>query len=88
MIGLFWTQIQGFELSDLKKKIKKKNFKCSGSEKNDPIVIKFDINHHIQDIDLHPKNEKIPKENVLPERAQAKFQKIEIARAHSTGNSS
>ena len=46
------------------------------------------MNHHIQDIDLHPKNEKIPKENVLPERAQAKFQQIVIARAHFTGYSS
>ena len=39
--------------------------------------MEFDMNHHMQDIDLHPKNEKIPKENGLPERAQVKFQQIE-----------
>ena len=47
--------------------------------------MKFDMNHHIQDIDLHPKNQKIPMENLLPERAQAKLQEIEIACAHSPG---
>ena len=50
--------------------------------------MEFDMNHHMQDIDLHPKNEKIPKENVLPERARAKFQQIEIGHAHSPGYSS
>ena len=48
----------------------------------------IDMNH-IQDIDLHPqKRKKNLKENVLPERARAKFQQIEIAHAHSPGYSS
>ena len=52
------------------------------------IGMKLDMNHYIQDIDLHHKYQKIPKENLLHERAQAKLQEIEIARAHSPGYSS
>ena len=67
------------------------NSKCkkgSGSKKNHPIFTKFGVKSHIYDIDLHPKNQKIPIENLLPERAQAELQEIEITRAHSTGYSS
>ena len=28
--------------------------------KNDPIIMKIDMNHHIEDIDLHPKNGENP----------------------------
>ena len=77
----FWTvrheHLKMFEMFSFKKKEK-----MIRSSWNLTIIIISRI------LTYTPKNEKIPKENVLPERARAKFQQIEIARAHSTGYSS
>ena len=55
MIGLFLSQIQHFELLDLKIL---NGLKFSVSEKNYTIFAKFNVNYQTYDIDLHPKNEK------------------------------
>ena len=60
-LGQFWHRIKHFELLYLKIL---KCLKFSVSVKNHPITTKFGGESHTYDIDLNPKNEKNPFENV------------------------